>query len=88
MKLGELFEWHTCDLPLEEAESSDDQVIYEAELICEIAYNMNVDIHEMSVFFQKANEQQKKQLQELIKKKDVDGVWDLIFRVTGMRIMR
>lgn len=84
MKLNELFS-HTekrIDGP------SHDELVYESEIICEIAYHGNIGIMELSAFMNKANEQQKKQLNDLIKQKDIDGVWNLVFKVTGMKIMR
>lgn len=58
------------------------------EEIFEVAYKGNIGIMELSAFYQKANEQQKQLLQKLIADKDTDAVWELVYKVTGMRIMR
>lgn len=59
------------------------------EQINEIASQGNykaIGIMELSAFYHKASDAQKKKLQALIQKKDVNAVWDLVYQVTGLRI--
>lgn len=54
--------------------------------IDEAAYVGNIGAMEMFKFYQKANDQQKKKLAELIKKKDTKSVWRHVQSVTGVKL--
>lgn len=58
------------------------------EALLEMNYAGNIGIHELSTFYQKANNSQKMQLKNLIRTQKWDDAWDLIYQVTGMRIRR
>ena len=54
--------------------------------IDEAAYVGNIGAMEMFKFHQKANDNQKKKLAELIKKKDTKAVWRHVQTVTGVKL--
>ena len=54
--------------------------------IYEVAYEGNIGLHELMQFYFKASEDQKEQLESLLKSNQTDQAWSLIQQVTGTKL--
>ena len=54
----------------------------------ELAYKGNIGVMEMVKFHQMATPEEKKELKRLIDSNDKDAVWDLVTKVTGVKLHR
>ena len=52
----------------------------------ELAYDGNIGIHELMLFYSKAGEEEKDLLQQYLEMKQLDLVVDLLYKVTGVKL--
>ena len=52
----------------------------------ELAYDGNIGIHELMLFYSKANDEEKDLLQQYLEMEQLDLVVDLLYKVTGVRL--
>ena len=62
--------------------------LHEVKPLNEAVYPGNVGMMEMFKFYQQATAPQKDLMQELISKKAWDAIFDLIFKVTGVKLQK
>ena len=52
----------------------------------ELAYDGNIGIHELMLFYSKASEDEKDLLQQYLEMEQLDLIVDLLYKVTGVRL--
>jgi hypothetical protein len=62
--------------------------LHEVKPLNEAVYPGNVGMMEMFKFYQEATSAQKDLMQDLISKKAWDAIFDLIYKVTGVKLQK